>query len=207
MKTLIGTLFLLIFLTLSTFAQGVFWRDVPSGELRGVSINDLAGRMRASMEYATKYGFGAGVPTFYHTEKNGQIVYGTLLIPKESVEFKDIPATELGNVGPDDFQERVRQAMTWATNHGYAAGIPTFFDANNGRGTVYGVILMKSDKLKFMDVQRSRVRAFKNSDTAEWARVGTDVARQRSYAGAFPSFHVGKRGTTSEVFGVFFFLK
>lgn len=195
---------LLLLLLQTAYAQESVWRDIPANELGGIAAGDLAGRMRASMAYATKYGFGAGIPTFHvgTNPKTGEILYGTVLIPKNYVEFKDIPRSELGNVDATNFQERVRQAMTWATNHGYAAGIPTFFEADYGRGTVYGVILVKAGRATFFDLQKRYVRKFAYSDTGEWARVATDFARQRGYIGAFPTYHVGNSGTSSEVFGI-----
>ena len=195
------------FLMQNSYSQGVVWRDVPSSELGGVASSDLAGRMRASMAYATKYGFGAGVPTFHQAEKNGEIVYGTTLIPKEYADFKDIPATELGNAGLDDFQERVRQAMTWATNHGYGAGVPTFFHADKGRGIVYGVILIKADKVVFNDIKRSWVRSFDYADTADWMRVATDYAAKNTFSWGFPTFHIASKGYGNEVFGEVFLKK
>lgn len=201
------TILAFISLFQSANAQGVVWRDVPASELGGVTSTDLAGRMKASMAYATKYGFGAGVPTFHQAEKNGEIVYGTTLIPKEYVEFRDIPATELGNAGPDDFQERVRQAMTWATNHDYGAGIPTFYQADKGRGNVYGVMLVKADKAIFIDVKRSWVKKFDYTNTAAWARETANFAAKNKYVWGFPTFHISSKGNANEVFGGVFLKK
>lgn len=70
---------LILFLLLSYYSnsQETVWRDVPVNELNGVAINDLQGRMRESMVYTARYGFGTGIPTFENGKKNGQIVYGT----------------------------------------------------------------------------------------------------------------------------------
>ncbi|MEZ0608526.1 hypothetical protein ACAW74_08425 [Fibrella sp. WM1] len=204
MKTNLFVAFLLAIAQLTAQAQGAIWRDVPAGELGGVAVTDLMGRVRASMDYANKYGFGAGIPTFYNGEKNGQIVYGTVLLAKSAVEFKDIPVTELGNVSLTDYQERVRQAMTWATNHGYGAGIPTFYHADHGRGMVCGVMLVKPEAIKFVDVSSLRnVRPFDRADTADWARVAGDWAAKNGYVGAMPTYHVGR----DNVFGVVCFKK
>lgn len=76
MKTLI-IVTLLYLGHLSAIAQEAIWRDVPVNQLNGVAINDLQGRMRESMVYTARYGFGTGIPTFENGKKNGQIVYGT----------------------------------------------------------------------------------------------------------------------------------
>lgn len=206
MKSIILTL-ILGFFAFNNFAQNATWRDVPASELNGVASQDLAERMRASMNYAVKYGFGAGFPTFYQAEKNGEIVYGTVLLPKSMVEFKDIPVTELGNVSLDNFQERVRQAMTWASNHGYAAGIPTFNHADYGRGIICGVMLIKMNKVVFKDVRRISLRKFNSDDAADWARVANDYASKNNYLAGFPTFHVANKGFNNEVFGVMLFNK
>lgn len=203
MKTVKFSLLLLAsFLTHLAAAQGAIWRDVPASELGGVAITDLMGRVRASMDYANKYGFGAGIPTFHNGEKNGQVVYGTVLLAKSMVEFKDIPVTELGNVSLTDYQERVRQAMTWAANHGYGAGIPTFQHADHGRGMICGVMLVKPEAVKFFDFSWVRY-PFDRADTADWARVAGDLAAKNGYAGGIPTYHVGREN----VFGVVCFKK
>lgn len=208
MKILFFTsLFFLV--RLLSIAQETTWRDVPVNELNGVAINDLQGRMRESMAYATRYGFGAGVPTFENGTQNGQIVYGTVLIPKKYVEFKDIPQSELGNVDLNNFQERVRQSMTWAANHGYSAGIPTFHHADHGRGIVCGTILFKPDAVTFRDVQQGRMEMISRDEagTAGWVRSVVRYASKIGQVGAFPTFHQATYGDKGLVYGVIFFKK
>ncbi len=202
-------LFLLFLLSYYSKAQETTWRDVPANELNGVAINDLQGRMRESMAYATRYGFGAGVPTFENGTQNGQIVYGTVLIPKKYVEFKDIPQSELGNVDLNNFQERVRQSMTWAANHGYAAGIPTFYHADHGRGIVCGTILFKPESVTFRDVQQSRMEMINRNEagTAGWVRSVVRYAAKIGQVGAFPTFHQATYSDKGLVYGVVFFKK
>ncbi|MFN8345978.1 MAG: hypothetical protein U0X91_13285 [Spirosomataceae bacterium] len=202
---------LILFPLLSYYSnsQETVWRDVPANELNGVAINDLQGRMRESMAYAARYGFGAGVPTFENGEKNGRIVYGTVLIPAKYVEFKDIPQSELGNVDLNNFQERVRQSMTWATNHGYAAGIPTFYHANHGRGVVCGTILFKPGSVTFRDVKESNMEKINQNDagTAGWVRSVARYAGQMGWVGAFPTFHQATYSDKGQVYRVVFFKK
>lgn len=203
MKTLI-IITLLYIADLSATAQETIWRDVPANELNGVAINDLQGRMRESMAYANRYGFGAGVPTFDNGEKNGQIVYGTILIPKRYVEFKDIPQSELGNVDLNNFQERVRQSMTWAANHGYAAGIPTFHHANHGSGMVCGTMLFKAGSAEFKDIALSSID---RNDAADWVRTTSRYAGKTGRIGAFPTFYHANYAGKGLVYGVIFFKK
>ncbi|MDF7818740.1 hypothetical protein P1X15_14085 [Runella sp. MFBS21] len=208
MKTLFFTsIFFLV--GLLSMAQETTWRDVPANELNGVAINDLQGRMRESMAYATRYGFGAGVPTFENGNQNGQIVYGTVLVPKKYVEFKDIPQSELGNVDLNNFQERVRQSMTWAANHGYSAGIPTFYHADHGRGVVCGTILFKPDAVTFRDIPQSRMEPINRDEagTAGWVRSAVRYASKIGQVGAFPTFHQATYNDKGLVYGVVFFKK
>lgn len=208
MKTLFFTsIFFLVGLV--SIAQETTWRDVPANELNGVAINDLQGRMRESMAYATRYGFGAGIPTFENGNQNGQIVYGTVLVPKKYVEFKDIPQSELGNVDLNNFQERVRQSMTWATNHGYSAGIPTFHHADHGRGIVCGTILFKPDAVTFRDIPQSRMELINRDEagTAGWVRSAVRYASKIGQVGAFPTFHQARYNDKGLVYGVVFFKK
>lgn len=193
----------------AAIAQETVWRDVPANELNGVAITDLQGRMRESMAYANRYGFGAGVPTFENGEKNGQIVYGTILIPKRYVEFKDIPQSELGNVDLNNFQERVRQSMTWAANHGYVAGIPTFHHANHGGGMVCGTMLFKAGSVTFRDVKQSNLEKINQNEagTAGWVRSVARYAGQMGWVGAFPTFHQTTYSDKGQVYGVVFFKK
>jgi len=203
MKTFLFITLLSLF-SVSGIAQETVWRDVPANELNGVAVSDLQGRMRESMAYANRYGFGAGVPTFENGEKNGQIVYGTVLFPKRYVEFKDIPQSELGNVDLNNFQERVRQSMTWASNHGYAAGIPTFHHANHRSGMVCGTILFKAGSTEFNDVS---LRSIDSNDAAGWVRTVARYAAKTGRIGAFPTFHQATYNDKGQVYGVVFFKK
>ncbi|WP_149240157.1 hypothetical protein [Dyadobacter sp. 32] len=193
--------------SIQIFAQEAVWRDVPANELKGVGITENAERMRQSMDYAAKMGFGAAIPTFFHGEKNGRLVYGTVLIPKTDVEFKDIPLSELGNVNLDDFAERVRQSMAWAANHGHGAGIPTFYHADNGRGVVYGTMLFKADRVSFRDIPEGYLTDLNRKDPASWVRAVVKYNNNRSNAGAFPTFHSADKPGKGLVYGVIFFKK
>lgn len=106
------------------------WRDVPLAELAGVSLDDFAGRIRASNAWATQHGYIGGFPTFFHADYGHGIVCGTTLIKAEGAEFHDIPALELGtNISLDDFDARFRATHDYALRAGFAGGIPTLFHA------------------------------------------------------------------------------
>jgi hypothetical protein len=52
-------------------AETAQWRDVELAELNSVSLDDFAGRLRATQDYAALNGFVGGFPTYYHAHNSG----------------------------------------------------------------------------------------------------------------------------------------
>ncbi|MES0490911.1 MAG: hypothetical protein ABUK01_13020 [Leptospirales bacterium] len=105
---------------------------------------DGPARFRAVNDYAVRNGFAAGFPNFHQADYGQGVVYGIILIPKSNnVVRLDVPAKELGN--PSGFEVRFRAVHDYAVRNGYAGGFPNFHQAdyNDGRGVVYGVILLR----------------------------------------------------------------
>jgi hypothetical protein len=120
-------------------AQFGEWRDVQASEL--CNPRTAEERFRAVNDYAAKHGFGAGFPNGHEALKDGNLVYGTILLKPEAVTFRDIPARVLGD--PNSTEERFRAIDTYASENGFSGGFPTCHEANYGDGVVFGAILMK----------------------------------------------------------------
>jgi hypothetical protein len=132
--------------------EAAILRDVPLAELENVSLDDFGARMRAASDYATKNGFAAAFPNFYHADNGGGIVCGTVLLNAGSVEFHDVPLAKLG-VSLDDIAGRIGATNTYAAGiSGFVGGFPNFYHAGNGTDIVCGTILVPESTGEFEDV-------------------------------------------------------
>lgn len=75
-------------------SDAVEWRDVPISELNNVDLNDLDGRFRQTFDYATRNGFIAGFPNFFHDSSRithrGGTVCGTVLLKPNVAEWQGV---------------------------------------------------------------------------------------------------------------------
>jgi hypothetical protein len=133
----------------STVAE---WRDVLRSTLGNASSSDIPEMMRRAQDYASQNGFPAALPTFEQGGQGGQIVYGLSLLSWDAVDFRDVPACELGNPNVKDASQMFRAANAYAVGQGYVAAFPTFHSANYGNGTVYGVVLFRPGAAEWRDV-------------------------------------------------------
>jgi hypothetical protein len=127
-------------------------RDVPRNEYGNVDAADVPGMFRAANVYATTHGYRAGIPTFHQADSGTGTVYGTHLIHMSTADFRDVAAAELGVFDVADAPAMLRAASVYASQHGYAAGVPTFHQADYGGGPVFGLILFRSDVTTWRDV-------------------------------------------------------
>jgi hypothetical protein len=86
----------LVYGTFLFSADAAEWRDVPAAELGYPPGNDVGARFRATNDYANRHGFAGGFPNFYQADYGQGLVYGTLLIRHEAVEWRDVLADALG---------------------------------------------------------------------------------------------------------------
>jgi hypothetical protein len=103
-------------------------------------------RLRAVHRWAVVHGFVHGWPNFEEANyRDGRgIVYGVHLLRRdEQVDFRDVLKTELAAPDLSNVEGCWRAVHRWAINHGYATGIPTFEQGDDGRGPVYGTVLLK----------------------------------------------------------------
>ena len=71
------------------------FRDVSAAELGHPDLNDIAGRFRATHDYARRNGFMAGFPNFFFADTPNGRVFGTLLIKEADVVFRDLTSRDL----------------------------------------------------------------------------------------------------------------
>ncbi|SDD27446.1 aegerolysin family protein [Niabella drilacis] len=158
------------------------WRDIRASDLGNPQTSDE--RFRAVSTYAVNNGYIGAFPNFFEADYGQGTVYGTLLIKKETADWKDIPAADLGN--PQTPDERFRAVNTYASNNGYIGAFPNFFEADYGQGTVYGTLLIKKEAADWSDILASTLGIPQTFE--ERFRAVNTYAGNKGYAGAFPNF-------------------
>jgi endonuclease/exonuclease/phosphatase family metal-dependent hydrolase len=133
------------------------WRDVLKRELGAPDLSNVEGCWRAVHRWAVGQGFATGMPTFEQADHGSGVVYGTVLLKHgPQLTWQDVPRAELDDrPGFKDPGGVIRSINRWATRHGFAAGFPTFEQADHrdGRGVVYGSFgLAAGDYLHWQDV-------------------------------------------------------
>jgi hypothetical protein len=151
-------------------------------------------RFRAVNDWAVKRGYKGAFPNFHQAEyRDGRgVVYGTILIKEGMADWKDIPAADLGH--PRDAEARFRAVNDWAGQRGYAGAFPNFHQAEyrDGRGVVYGTILLKKGAADWKDIPAADLGHPRDAEAR--FRAVNDWAGQRGYASAFPNFHQAEYG-------------
>jgi hypothetical protein len=69
-----------------------------------------------------------------------------------TTEWRDVPRAELGNPQIDDVPAMMRAANDYSSREGFAAGFPTFHQADYGQGVVYGIVLLKPGVSTWRDI-------------------------------------------------------
>ena len=128
------------------------WRDVPRSEYQIFHIEDVPGLFRAANDYAGRQGYPAAFPNCEQADHGQGVVYGTILMKPGSTEWRDVPRAELGNPQIDDVPAMMRAANDYSSREGFAAGFPTFHQADYGQGVVYGIVLLKPGVSTWRDV-------------------------------------------------------
>lgn len=135
----------------------VDWRDIPHSWLGSPPLQDFGARMRATQQLATVLGYVGGYPNFHHANYGSGIVCGTMFLPNEIAEWRDVPWTELGSPPLDNIRARMTSANDYAFRNGFLGGFPTFFHADYGKGIVCGIILIKKEAGEWRDVILSQM--------------------------------------------------
>jgi HSP20 family protein len=164
----------------------------------------LCGTARA----ARSRGFQHGWPNFEWTQPAGSPmpIFGTYLVPMAPwVHWEDVPRQELeGNPSRTDVGPMVWAATRWALSHGHKTALPTFEEAdyNDGRGTVYGMVIFQSDSpAVFHDIDQSELEGADlvlpygkcDHPASTWRAVNLWAYRHGYFAG-FPTFEAAEYG-------------
>jgi uncharacterized repeat protein (TIGR01451 family) len=89
-------------------------RDVPASELGDEYADHIETRFTATDAYARANGFVGGFPNFYSEGSESGAKYGTILLRQGAAEWRDVPASELGD------QPLVSIAARFTATHDYA---------------------------------------------------------------------------------------
>lgn len=135
----------------------VEWRDVPRVELAqhdsGVNnIGDVSAVGRAVNRWAVAHGFPGAIPTYEQADHGDGVVLGVLLLRQGVSTTVDVPIATIGASDVWDIPNLMRGASNYASANGYAAGFPTFEQADHGAGVVVGVHLLTAGTLDGRDV-------------------------------------------------------
>lgn len=144
---------------------------------------------RHRIEKAPPAGFIGGFPNFYELKEGQNHFGGTIFVKQAAAEWRDIPLAELGNIALEDFGERMRATNTWASQHGFVGGFPTFYHTDYGTGIVCGAVLIKSDAAEFIDIPLSELGNPALDDFEARFRATQDYATRNNFVGGFPTLH------------------
>ena len=128
------------------------WRDVLRDEYQVFHIEDVPALFRAANDYAAGQGYDAAFPNCEQADHGQGVVYGTILLKPGTTEWRDVPRTELGVYHIEDVPAMMRAANDYAAREGFAAGFPTFHQADHGQGVVCGIVLLKPGISTWRDV-------------------------------------------------------
>ena len=155
--------------------------------------NSFETRIREVYDWSIKAGYIGAFPNFNtgnYKDYRGR-VWGTILLNSKVAEWKDIPASELKLDPSSTIEQRFQSVYNWARKHGYEGAFPNFhqFDYGDGRGIVYGTILLKSKYAKWQDIPGSKLGISPSSTKEERFRAVDKWAQDHGYIGAIPNFH------------------
>lgn len=157
-------------------------------------------RFRAVADYAADVGYAAAFPNFHEANYGRGSVGGVHLLQFGAVDWRDVPASELGSPPLWDVPRLFRAANDYAVRNGYLAGFPNCHQTDYGAGQVFGVHLIKHGAGEWRDVPRSQLGNPTLTNVADMMRAAASYASSTGFAAGFPTFH--ESGGASGVYGV-----
>lgn len=161
-------------------------------------MSDVESRFRAANDWAVRRGDGyACFPNFHQAKyPDGRgTVFGHLLLPPRVVTFQDVPRTQQGS--PTTTRTRLAGAHDWARTRGWGHGFPTFHQADDGAGVVYGTMLVRADACTWRDVSVAELGMSGDPTTSpleQWFRGANDYAARQGFAAGMPNGHYARYG-------------
>jgi hypothetical protein len=144
---------------------------------------------RHRTELASSASFLGGFPNFHESIQGRRHFGGAVFVKHAAAEWRDVPLVELGTVAVEDFAGRLRATNTWARQHGFIGGFPTFFHADYGSGVVCGTLLIKSDGAELRDIPLAALGNPALDDFEARFRATQDYATRNGFVGGFPTLH------------------
>jgi hypothetical protein len=144
---------------------GANWEPVPESALGGLSGEDVFTRFQAAFDYAKHRAVGA-LPNFHHFDyQDGRgTVHGTILLDRSIAQWQDLSHHELGDFAYDNAAARFRAAHEYSQSQSavFLSAFPNFhnFDHGDGRGMLYGTILLSPAAGELRQVRHEVMRAF-----------------------------------------------
>lgn len=146
------------------------WRDVPRTEYQVFHIEDVPALFRAANDYAARSGYPAAFPNCEQADHGQGVVYGTILMKPGTVEWRDVLRSDLGNPDINAVPAMMRAANDYSAREGFAAGFPTFHQANHGQGVVYGIVLLETGISTWKDIPADLLAKY-SAAPRRWAIV------------------------------------
>jgi hypothetical protein len=166
--------------------------DDYSFNFRYPTVQDLNAQaipmFRDRMVRANNAGFVGGFPNFHSAWYGNRLVGGTIFVSSAVAQWRNVSWGELGYPAIGDFGARMRAANVYASQHGYVAAFPTYFEANYGRGLVCGTVLLGGPGVEWRDVPLSELGNPPLDDIGARFRATNDWAFRHGYEGGFPNF-------------------
>lgn len=149
----------------------------------------LRQRFTAAHDYARSRGFGTGYPNGHQLGYQEGLRVGTILLRPDAVEWRDLPASEIGNPADDDVWARFSRTNDWAAANGFETGFPNFHQADYGAGTVYGTMLVRLGRAEWRDVPAAEIGNPDPDDVVARFAAINDYAVRSGFMGGFPNGH------------------
>ena len=150
---------------------------------------------RNRAEMAVQQNFVGAFPNFYTSTEGRNHLAGTVFIKATTAAWRDIPLSELGNVSLTDFEGRIRASNTWAEEHGFIGGFPTFYHADYGNGIVCGTVLIKKDGAEWRNIPLRELGNPAPDNFEAFFRAVQDYASRNDFVGGFPTFNFSEAVT------------